>query len=165
LVFRVFSAFAGFPGGNVVLPVADLRSVVSVAGGLQKDSKVQVNGVTLGLQPGKGLAASNNSGFFSFVDWTGAAPLDVAYSFAIRGNKSLTMVPRGGETTWDVKSTWPSPSFAGDFLPVRRDVKSSGFTSTHAVTNLALGQAIVATDDNAPPKRPNGVRTASQMKA
>jgi len=34
---------------------------------------------------------------------------------------------------------------------VKKDVKSTGFTSSHAVTNLALGQAIVATDDNAPP--------------
>ncbi|TSB04529.1 cell envelope integrity protein CreD [Sphingorhabdus contaminans] len=141
----------GIPRENIDFAGAELRFGVSDARGLQKDSKVQVNGATLGLQPGKGLAASNNSGFFSFVDWTGAAPLEVEYSFAIRGNKSLTMVPRGGETTWDVKSTWPSPSFAGDFLPVKRDVKSSGFTSTHAVTNLALGQAIVATDDNAPP--------------
>lgn len=141
----------GIPRENIDFAGAELRFGVSDARGLQKDSMVQVNGATLGLQPGKGLAASNNSGFFSFVDWTGAAPLEVEYSFAIRGNKSLTMVPRGGETTWDVKSTWPSPSFAGDFLPVKRDVKSSGFTSTHAVTNLALGQAIVATDDNAPP--------------
>lgn len=141
----------GIPRENIDFAGAELRFGVSDARGLQKDSSVQVNGTTLGLQPGKGLAASNNSGFFSFVDWTGAAPLDVKYSFAIRGNKSLTMVPRGGETTWDVKSTWPSPSFAGDFLPVKRDVKSSGFTSSHAVTNLALGQAIVATDDNAPP--------------
>jgi inner membrane protein len=124
---------------------------VSDARGLQKDSKVEVNGAVLGLQPGKGLAASNNSGFFSFVDWTGTAPLEVNYSFAIRGNKALTMVPRGGETTWDVKSSWPSPSFSGDFLPTKRDVKSSGFSSSHAVTNLALGQAIVATEDNAPP--------------
>lgn len=141
----------GIPRENIDFAGAELRFGVSDARGLQKDSNVQVNGTTLGLQPGKGLAASNNSGFFSFVDWTGAAPLEVDYSFAIRGNKSLTMVPRGGETTWDVKSTWPSPSFAGDFLPVKREVKSSGFTSTHAVTNLALGQAIVATDDNAPP--------------
>ncbi len=141
----------GIPRENIDFAGAELRFGVSDARGLQKDSSVQVNGTTLGLQPGKGLAASNNSGFFSFVDWTGAVPLDVKYSFAIRGNKSLTMVPRGGETTWDVKSTWPSPSFAGDFLPVKRDVKSSGFTSSHAVTNLALGQAIVATDDNAPP--------------
>lgn len=141
----------GIPRENIDFAGAELRFGVSDARGLQKDSNVQVNGTKLGLQPGKGLAASNNSGFFSFVDWTGAAPLEVDYSFAIRGNKSLTMVPRGGETTWDVKSTWPSPSFAGDFLPVKREVKSSGFTSTHAVTNLALGQAIVATDDNAPP--------------
>lgn len=141
----------GIPLENIDFAGAELRFGVSDARGLQKDSNVQVNGTTLGLQPGKGLAASNNSGFFSFVDWTGAAPLDVEYSYAIRGNKSLTMVPRGGETTWDVKSTWPSPSFTGDFLPVKRDVKTSGFTSTHAVTNLALGQAIVATDDNAPP--------------
>ena len=141
----------GIPRENIDFAGAELRFGVSDARGLQKDSSVQVNGTTLGLQPGKGLAASNNSGFFSFVDWTGAAPLEVNYSFAIRGNKSLTMVPRGGETTWDVKSTWPSPSFAGDFLPVKKDVKSTGFTSSHAVTNLALGQAIVATDDNAPP--------------
>jgi inner membrane protein len=141
----------GIPRDNIDFSGAELRFGVSDARGLQKDSKVVVNGTVLGLQPGKGLAASNNSGFFSFVDWTGATPLEVKYSFAIRGNKSLTMVPRGGETTWEVKSSWPSPSFAGDFLPVKSDVKSTGFMSTHAITNLALGQAIVATDDNAPP--------------
>ncbi|MBK6706417.1 MAG: cell envelope integrity protein CreD [Sphingomonadales bacterium] len=141
----------GIPRENIDFAGAELRFGVSDARGLQKDSRVEVNGTVLGLQPGKGLAASNNSGFFSFVDWTGAAPLDVSYSYAIRGNKALTMVPRGGETTWDVKSSWPSPSFAGDFLPTKRLIKASGFSSSHAVTNLALGQAIVATDDNAPP--------------
>lgn len=130
---------------------AELRFGVSDARGLQKNSKVAVNGTALALQPGKGLAASNNSGFFSFVDWDGATPLDVTYSYAIRGNKSLTMVPRGGETTWDVQSTWPSPSFGGDFLPANRSVKSSGFSSSHAVTNLALGQAILMTEDMGPP--------------
>jgi inner membrane protein len=50
-----------------------------------------------------------------------------------------------------VKSTWPSPSFAGDFLPNKREVKGSGFTSSHAVTNLALGQSLVLTADLGPP--------------
>lgn len=140
----------GIPRESMDLAGAELRFGVSDARGLQKDSKVVVIGQPLGLQPGKGLAASNNSGFFSFVNWTAAEPLQVSYSYANRGNKSLTMVPRGGETTWEVKSSWPSPSFAGDFLPTQRDVKSSGFTSSHAVTNLALGQSIVATEDNAP---------------
>ncbi len=132
---------------------AELRFGVSDARGLQADSKVLVNGTSLELQPGKGLAASGGSGFFTFVDWDAANPLQVSYSFAIRGNKTLTMVPRGGETKWDVKSSWPSPSFAGDFLPTKRDVKSAGFTSSHAVTNLALGQALVLTDDLGPPSQ------------
>lgn len=141
----------GIPLENLDLKGAELRFGVSDARGLQKDSKVLVNGQQIALQPGKGLAASNNSGFFTFVDWSGAQPIEVQYDYAIRGNESLTLVPRGGETSWDVKSTWPSPSFAGDFLPVKRTVKSNGFTSSHAITNLALGQSIVATDDNAPP--------------
>ncbi len=141
----------GIPRENLDLASAELRFGISDARGLQKDSKVMVNGQQLALQPGKGLAASNNSGFFTFFDWSGTAPIDVGYEYAIRGNESLTLVPRGGETSWDVKSTWPSPSFAGEFLPVRRTVKSDGFTSSHAVTNLALGQSIVATEDNAPP--------------
>lgn len=131
---------------------AEMRFGVSDARGLQTNSKVEVNGQLLELQPGKGLAASNNSGFFTFVDWTGATPLEVRYSYAVRGNKSLTLVPRGGETHWEVRSSWPSPSFSGDFLPNRRNVKSDGFTSSHVVTNLALGQSVVATQDNAPPQ-------------
>ena len=130
---------------------AELRFGISDARGLQADSKVVVNGTSLELQPGKGLAASSGSGFFTFVDWDASSPMEVSYNYAIRGNKTLTMVPRGGETKWDVKSSWPSPSFAGDFLPTKRNVKSSGFTSSHAVTNLALGQALVLTDDLAPP--------------
>ena len=126
---------------------AELRFGVSDARGLQADSNVVVNGTSLELQPGKGLAASGGSGFFTFIDWDAATPLEVTYNYAIRGNKTLSMVPRGGETKWDVKSSWPSPSFAGDFLPTNRSVKSSGFTSSHAVTNLALGQALVLTED------------------
>jgi inner membrane protein len=141
----------GISRESLDLASAELRFGISDARGLQKDSKVLVNGQPLALQPGKGLAASNNSGFFTFVDWSATAPIEVTYEYAIRGNESLTLVPRGGETSWDVKSSWPSPSFAGDFLPLRRTVKSDGFTSSHAITNLALGQSIVATDDNAPP--------------
>ncbi len=141
----------GIPRESINFAGAELRFGISDARGLQADSKVVVNGQSRELQPGKGLAASGNSGFFTFVDWDGATPLFVTYSYSIRGNKSLTMVPRGGETKWDVKSTWPSPSFAGDFLPVKREIRSTGFVSSHAVTNLALGQSLVTTDDAAPP--------------
>lgn len=141
----------GIPREMLNFAGAELRFGISDARGLQADSKVIVNGTARELQPGKGLAASNNSGFFTFVDWDGSAPLEVSYAYAFRGNKSLTMVPRGKETIWNVTSTWPSPSFFGDFLPNKRTVNAKGFSSTHKVTNLALGQSIVTTDDAAPP--------------
>ena len=147
----------GISRENLNFAGAELRFGVSDARGLQADSKVLVNGQSRELQPGKGLAASGNSGFFTFIDWDGASPLEVKYDFAFRGNKSLTMVPRGGETNWEVKSSWPSPSFAGDFLPTKRTVADSGFTSTHKVTNLALGQSLVLTEDMGAPQ-PSGDR-------
>jgi inner membrane protein len=141
----------GIPRESMNLAGAELRFGVSDARGLQANSQVVVNGKSRELQPGKGLAASGNSGFFTFVDWDGNSALDVTYNYAFRGNKSLTLVPRGGSTKWDVKSSWPNPSFAGDFLPNKRVVKDSGFTSNHEITNLALGQALVLTQDYGAP--------------
>jgi inner membrane protein len=140
----------GIAREDLYLNGAELRFGVSDARGLQADSKVFVNGQSRELQPGKGLAASSGSGFFTFIDWDGTGSLEVSYNFAFRGNKSLTMVPRGKETKWDVKSSWPNPSFAGDFLPNKRSVKDTGFTSSHAITNLALGQALVMKEDPVP---------------
>jgi inner membrane protein len=146
----------GIPMASLYLGSAELRFGVSDARGLQADSKVIINGAARELQPGKGLAASNNSGFFTFVDWDGQSALNVNYNYSIRGNKALTMVPRGRETKWNVKSPWPSPSFGGDFLPLKHTITDTGFTSVHAVTNLALGQALVATEDAAPPVTGDG---------
>ncbi len=141
----------GIPVASLELSGAELRFGVSDARGLQADSKVTVNGQSRELQPGKGLAASENSGFFTFIDWDAQGALDVKYSYSIRGNKALTMVPRGGETKWNVKSPWPSPSFGGDFLPDKPKISSKGFESSHAITNLALGQALVLKEDPVSP--------------
>lgn len=140
----------GIPRESLNLAGAELRFGVSDARGLQADSKVSVNGTARELQPGKGLNAANGSGFFTFVDWDAAEALDVEYSYGIRGNKSLTMVPRGGETKWDVKSPWPSPSFGGDFLADKPKVTDEGFEASYAITNLALGQALVSKEDPQP---------------
>jgi inner membrane protein len=143
----------GIPRESMNLAGAELRFGVSDARGLQADSEVLVNGTSRELQPGKGLIASGNSGFFTFIDWDAQGPLDVRYKFSVRGNKSITMVPRGGATKWHVKSAWPSPSFFGDFLPITAQTKisSKGFESTHEIANLALGQALVLTQDPGQP--------------
>eukprot|EP01136_Pigoraptor_vietnamica_P039177 Opistho-1_new@109512 len=139
----------------LMLDRAEVRLGVSDARGLVDGNSVAVNGTALALQPGKGLLSTGNSGTFAFVDWTAAAPLKVDYKIGVRGLGDFKLIPRGVDTRWTVKSSWPNPSFGGDFLPAKRSVTESGFTATYAIPNLALGQAQVLTGDLSPPVTSN----------
>ncbi len=141
----------GIEPDALLLERAELRMGVSDARGLVDGNRLVVNGQPVALQPGKGLRATNNSGTFAFVDWTGAAPMAVDYRIAVRGLGDFRLVPRGIQTRWQIASPWASPSFGGDFLPNARDVRTDGFTADYRIVNLALGQAQVMTDDLSAP--------------
>ncbi|QNO29656.1 cell envelope integrity protein CreD [Sphingopyxis sp. OPL5] len=136
----------------LLLDRAELRLGVSDARGLVDGNSLAVNGTAVPLQPGKGLLSTGNSGTFAFVDWTGGAPMKVDYKIGVRGLGDFRLVPRGVDTRWTVKSSWPNPSFGGDFLPATRSVTGNGFTATYAIPNLALGQAQVLTGDLSAPE-------------
>ena len=131
----------------LLLDRAEVRLGISDARGLIDGNSLTVNGTAVALQPGKGLLSSGNSGTFAFIDWSAGAPLDLSYKIGVRGLGDFRLVPRGVDTRFTVKSVWPNPSFGGDFLPTTRAVRDDGFTATYAVSNLALGQAQVLTDD------------------
>ena len=126
---------------------AELRMGASDSRGLTKGGILKANGTPLAVQPGKGPRATGGQGFFAFLTWTGAEPLAIDYSFGLRGSRSLSLVPRGGHTSWEVSSAWASPSFSGAFLPEKPVISDKGFTANYTVDKLALGQAPVAMDD------------------
>jgi inner membrane protein len=140
----------GVERGRLMLDQAELRFGVSDPRGLQADAAVAAGGRPVGLQPGKGLASSSGAGFFGFLGWNGA-PLEVEYKYGLRGSRSFALVPRGGNTEWEVVSAWPHPSFSGSFLPEAKQVSDRGFTARYGVPNLALGQVLATTDDPGPP--------------
>ncbi|HEX8191947.1 MAG TPA: cell envelope integrity protein CreD [Allosphingosinicella sp.] len=122
---------------------AELRFGLSDPRGLGANPQVSSGGQRLRLQPGGG----GGSGFFAWLD---ASPLRggamvFEFSFDFRGNGSLALTPRAGETVWQLRSPWPHPSFQGGFLPATRSVSAEGFEATYRVGNLALGQSLVAT--------------------
>ncbi len=135
---------------RLMLDQAELRFGVSDPRGLQTDAAVTADGRAVPLQPGRGLASSNGAGFYGFVAW-GGDPLTVRYSYGLRGSRSIALVPRGGNTDWQVTSPWPHPSFGGSFLPDAKQVSADGFAARFSVPNLALGQALVTTADHGPP--------------
>lgn len=130
---------------------AELRMGASDARGLTKGGKLVANGRALNVEPGKGPAATGGEGFFAFLSWDGVQPLAVDYAFGLRGSRSFSLVPRGGETVWQVSSPWDSPSFSGAFLPDSRNLGSDGFSASYAIDKLALGQPPVSSFDSGPP--------------
>ncbi|MET0252162.1 MAG: cell envelope integrity protein CreD, partial [Novosphingobium sp.] len=135
---------------------AELRMGASDARGLTRGGTLSANGAALPVQPGKGPGATGGQGFFAFLPWDGASTLSVDYQFGLRGSRSLSLVPRGGQTRWAVASSWPSPSFSGAFLPEKREVSAKGFTAGYTIDKLALGQAPVGMEDTGPPSIDSG---------
>jgi inner membrane protein len=126
---------------------AELRFGLSDPRGLGANPQVAVGGHPLRLLPGGG--SSGGRGFFAWVDASGLAaqPLLVDFAYGFRGNASLSLAPQAGDTRWVVHSTWPHPSFGGDFLPGSHPMSDKGFTATYRIGNLALGRSLVSAGD------------------
>jgi inner membrane protein len=126
---------------------AELRFGLSDPRGLGANPRVLAGGRPLRMLPAGG--SSGGRGFFAWVDASGlgSQPLPVEFAYNFRGNASLSLAPQAGDTHWTVKSSWPSPSFGGDFLPAARSVGDKGFEATYRVGNLALGRSLVSTGD------------------
>jgi inner membrane protein len=140
-------ARTGVEPGQMDLSRAELRFGLSDPRGLGANPRVNADGRPLRLQPGGG--SSGGRGFFAWIDASGltAKPLTVDFAFDFRGNAALSLAPQAGDTRWTVRSSWPSPSFGGDFLPAERKVGAEGFAATYRIGNLALGRSLVSTAD------------------
>jgi inner membrane protein len=142
---------------------AELRMGTSDARGLTTGATIMANGQALAVQPGNGPGATGGRGFFAFLPWNGDGSLAVDYSFGLRGSRSLSLVPRGGQTRWSVSSTWPSPSFSGAFLPEKPKISGKGFSASYTIDKLALGEAPVATEEAGPPIIEEGTVSVTDM--
>ncbi|MDJ0641647.1 MAG: cell envelope integrity protein CreD [Erythrobacter sp.] len=123
----------------VQLPISDPR-------GLQTDARLNMGVERLDLRPGLGNSQSG-TGMHAFLDWSEAEDLSFEFSYGLRGSSAFSMVPRGEESNFAVRSSWPHPSFSGDFLPGESDREESaeGFSASWSISNLALGQSLVST--------------------
>jgi len=127
---------------------AELRFGLSDPRGLGANPQVSVGGRPLRLQPGSGSGEGAGNGFFAWLDAAPLAsgPIRVDYAYGFRGNGSIGLVPRAGDTSWRLRSPWRHPSFHGAFLPGQRRIGADGFEALYRVGNLALGQQLVSTD-------------------
>ncbi len=140
-------ARSGVDPTQMDLSRAELRFGLSDPRGLGANPRVSAGGRTLAMLPGGG--SGGGRGFFAWLDASSltSQPLQVDFAYDFRGNAALSLAPQAGDTRWTVKSTWPSPSFGGDFLPDRNPHSNNGFEASYRIGNLALGRSLVSTGD------------------
>jgi inner membrane protein len=64
-------------------------------------------------------------------------PLAVSAKLHLVGSQRLGVVPAAGDTQVNLQSSWPHPSFTGQFLPIAHQISASGFTARWQVSSLA----------------------------
>ena len=116
----------------LTIGITDLR-------GIQNQINLNWNGKNLYVQPGSKLTDIIYSGItIDTPDLREQANQNIAFDYTVnlQGSKNLSFIPVGNTTNVKLKSTWPSPSFNGNFLPDDREVSEDGFTAYWSVLQL-----------------------------
>lgn len=126
----------------------DIKTVSLVVGiqdsrGLIRLDDMTLAGRALDVAPGTGLDQLPQ-GFHSDLSLT---QLDVSQSlefdlnFLLQGMGQLQVTPIGNRTTVALSSSWPHPSFIGDYLPVSSEISDSGFNAQWSSNNFSTNIA------------------------
>jgi inner membrane protein len=117
----------------LVVGIPDLR-------GIKRAVVARWGDEALTFEPGPGAVALCASGIHArILHLEEAAPGErVPFSFELdlNGSRELLFSPLGKETRLSLTSTWPSPSFTGQFLPDSREVRPNGFTAEWNISYL-----------------------------
>ncbi|WP_348751735.1 cell envelope integrity protein CreD [uncultured Aquincola sp.] len=125
------------PGGRITLGQPLLLMGVSDTRGLLAAPQMRLAGSALAVEQAPAssplpLAARVDPGLLK-----PGAELEVALDFELAGTGGIGWVPLADDSSVTLTSSWPHPSFGGDFLPRTRSVTASGFEATWRVSSLS----------------------------
>jgi inner membrane protein len=87
------------------------------------------------LLPGNKLGGAQSGVFANVGDLSGTgAPIPFRLALSLNGSGGLSFAPLGSQSTVNLTSPWPDPSFFGAFLPTDRKVTREGFEATWQVS-------------------------------
>lgn len=118
----------------LALSLADVRGIVGTP-------KVLVNGVAEQMLQGAPGATGWQPNLRVPLHGMGALKghLDFAIEMNLAGTETLGIAPVGDSNHLEIRSSWKSPLFGGQFLPRTREVGNGGFQAAWDVSSLASG--------------------------
>jgi len=112
------------------LGISDMR-------GIQDDIDLIYNEQKYKVHPGLQTADLVSSGIHCEVPLT---PTETQQDFSaqlnLNGSEEIHFIPLGETTLLHLKSSWPTPSFNGAFLPNERSISPEGFSASWKVLHL-----------------------------
>ncbi|MGH9511736.1 MAG: cell envelope integrity protein CreD [Terriglobales bacterium] len=125
---------------GIVVGVSDPRGALA-------DGTLTVNGKTVAFAPAENIGIANSDQglpltYFGLRE-AGIAQPNAAFRVTavlrFSGAQRISILAYGKTTHVTAEGDWPSPSFDGGFLPVKRTVSPQGFTAEWAVPFIARG--------------------------
>ncbi|MBU2895905.1 cell envelope integrity protein CreD [Vibrio hepatarius] len=122
----------------------DIENISLVVGIKDSRGLIHLNDMTLAqsdikLIPGTGLDTLQQ-GFHSLLqldDLSAEKPLAFDLNFLLQGMGQLQVTPIGHQSRVELSSSWPHPSFIGDYLPVSSDISENGFKAQWVSNNFS----------------------------
>jgi inner membrane protein len=126
----------GIPTEDFLLDEAFVSVGISDMAGIKEGITINRNDAEFVANPGIESNEVLNSGISISPDIETGRDYAFDIKLNLNGSSGLLFSPVGEETTVQLQSEWPNPSFAGSFLPVNREVSSDGFQSEWNVLHL-----------------------------
>jgi inner membrane protein len=125
------------PESDVRWKRAQLIMRISDARAIQEQVNLTWNGEALPFEPGAGEYGGSDPGIH--VPLKGALPgesFEFSLTLKLNGSTELRVAPFGRDTTVHLESSWPDPSFQGNWLPAHHDVSGEGFEADWTIPYL-----------------------------
>ncbi len=121
-------------GERLLWEQAEVRLRVSANKALRGVARLRADDADLALEP-----IAPNLGLSGLQAATGDPRGHGSYALelGLNGAQELKLAPVGRQSTVEVTSDWPHPSFEGAFLPDSSEITEAGFVATWSIPHLA----------------------------
>lgn len=100
-------------------------------------SKLTFGSETTPFQSGSGLQWVGQGIHAVLAGYDGSRAQAFSLQLELRGTRSLSFTPVGNDSRIEMTSTWPHPSFNGQYLPEHHEITADGFSAAWVVHELA----------------------------
>ncbi len=115
---------------RVVLGISHTRAISRASDFTLGSESLRFESGTAAGWLGSGIQASASG-------YDGTRAQAFAFELELKGSRALGLTPVGGTSDMRMTSSWPHPSFTGQYLPREQTVSADGFTASWQVHELA----------------------------